>query len=72
MDTGTGMVPGTEKVTVTHTRHTHIRLPGGYTIPISITSGRSGEAGRYFLFLYFFCYYFYTKCLLLRAPVANR
>ena len=38
MDTGTGFVTGIKKGIAIHTRGTRIRVPGGYTVPVSITS----------------------------------
>jgi hypothetical protein len=38
MDMGMGMALGKEKAICTHTRATHIHLPGGYTVPVSNTS----------------------------------
>ena len=38
MDTGTGFVTGIKKGIVIHTRGTRIRVPGGYTVPVSITT----------------------------------
>ena len=41
MDMGTGMAPGTKKGICTRTRETRIRVPGGFTIPVSITNSES-------------------------------
>jgi outer membrane protein assembly factor BamA len=37
MDTGTGMAPGIKKVIYTRTRDTRIRVPGGFSVPVSNT-----------------------------------
>jgi hypothetical protein len=38
MDTGTGTATGTKRAICTRTRGTRIRVPAGYTIPVSITN----------------------------------
>jgi hypothetical protein len=45
MDTGTGTAPGTKRAICTRTRGTRIRVPAGYTIPVSITINDSKRVG---------------------------
>ena len=42
MDRGTGRVAGPKKVIGIHTCDIHIRVPGGFCLPVSNTSHKSG------------------------------